>query len=61
MNGTITITLYDTIHLTIHQKCVHERGAGAFGIRPSVVESVVEDGEMYGVKYGAICPRYDLT
>ena len=34
--------------------------AGAFGARPFAVESVVVDGEKYGVIYGAIYPTsYD--
>ena len=49
-------TIYDTIFLTIHQKGGHQKGAGAFGARPFLVESVVVDGEKYGVIYGAIYP-----
>ena len=48
--------IYDSIHLTDHQKGDHGTGAAAFGARPSVVESVVVADRMYGVIYGAICP-----
>ena len=40
----------------VHQKGGHQKGAGAFGVRPFLVESVVVDGEKYGVIYGAIYP-----
>ena len=41
--------MYDTIVLTIHQEGGHQKGAGAFGGRPFLVESVAVDGEKYGV------------
>ena len=35
---------------------LHNSGAGAFGARPTVVESIVVDGEIDGSMYGATYP-----
>ena len=35
---------------------LHNSGAGAFGARPTVVESIVVDGEIDGSMYGTIYP-----
>ena len=35
---------------------VDNSGAGAFGARPTVVESIVVDGEIGGSIYGAVYP-----
>ena len=35
---------------------LHNSGAGAFGGRPTVVESIVVDGEIDGSMYGARYP-----
>jgi len=38
---------------------LHNSGAGAFGARPTVVDSIVVDAEVYGAIYGTIYPtRY---
>ena len=36
--------------------CLHNSGAGAFGARPTVVESIMVDGEIDGSIYGTIYP-----
>ena len=35
---------------------LHNSGAGAFGARPTVVESIMVDGEIDGSIYGTIYP-----
>ena len=35
---------------------LHNSGAGAFGARPTVVESIMVDGEIGGSIYGTIYP-----
>ena len=35
---------------------LHNSGAGAFGTRPTVVESIMVDGEIDGSIYGTIYP-----
>ena len=35
---------------------LHNSGAGAFGARPTVVESIMVDGEIDGPIYGTIYP-----
>ena len=40
---------------------LHNSGAGAFGARPTVVESIVPDAEIYGAIYGTIYPTIHGT
>ena len=39
--------------------CLHNSGAGAEGARPTVVESIVVDGEIDGSIYGTIYSSID--
>ena len=40
---------------------LHNSGAGAFGARPTVVESIMVDGEIDGCIYSALAKRWIST
>ena len=40
---------------------LHNSWGGAFGARPTVIESILVDGEIGGSIYGTICPTISVS